>query len=169
MKTLRWPACARPRSRRSGNGPCPTRSSPSGPHRTNHSSSDAVLHARTALATRPGELMRDAGMKDGELSARCGWHAAKTSRILNAKAAPTNADIRAWCRACGADDQADELIASNRAADSLYVEWRRLTRTGLRHAQTDPSGAGRGAGRTDIPLQRHPLVGEELPTDRVDR
>lgn len=79
--------------------------------------------------------MRDAGLKGGELSARCGWHAAKTSRILNTRIGPSDSDIRAWCRACGADDQAADLIASNRAADSLYVEWRRFTRSGLRQAQ----------------------------------
>lgn len=99
------------------------------------SPSSSVQAARAALATRLGELMRNAGLKGGELSALCGWHPAKTSRILNAKAAPSDSDIRAWCQACGADDQAPDLIASNRAADSLYVEWRRITRTGLRHAQ----------------------------------
>ncbi|MEU8919471.1 helix-turn-helix transcriptional regulator [Kitasatospora sp. NPDC048545] len=99
------------------------------------SPSSSVQAARVALAARLGELMRDAGLRGGELSVRCGWHAAKTSRILNAKAVPSDSDIRAWCRACGADDQAPDLIASNRAADSLYVEWRRITRTGLRHAQ----------------------------------
>ncbi|MBD0670352.1 helix-turn-helix domain-containing protein [Streptomyces sp. CBMA156] len=99
------------------------------------SPSSSVQAARVALATRLGELMRNVGLKGGELSALCGWHPAKTSRILNAKAAPSDSDIRAWCHACGADDQAPDLIASNRAADSLYVEWRRITRTGLRHAQ----------------------------------
>ncbi|GLW58525.1 DUF5753 domain-containing protein [Kitasatospora phosalacinea] len=99
------------------------------------SPSSSVQAARVALAARLGELMRDAGLKGRELSALCGWHDAKTSRILNAKAAPSDSDIRTWCRACGADDQAEDLVASNRAADSLYVEWRRITRTGLRHAQ----------------------------------
>ncbi|MFC8449464.1 helix-turn-helix domain-containing protein [Kitasatospora sp. NPDC057223] len=99
------------------------------------SPSSSAQAARVALAARLGELLRDAGLKGGELSARCGWHPAKTSRILHAKINPSDSDIRAWCRASGADDQADDLIASNRAADSLYVEWRRLTRTGLRHAQ----------------------------------
>ncbi|MEV7782114.1 helix-turn-helix transcriptional regulator [Kitasatospora sp. NPDC088351] len=99
------------------------------------SPSSSSQAARAALAGRLGELMRDAGLKGGELSALCGWHPAKTSRILNAKTPPSDSDIRAWCQACGADDQAADLIASNRAADSLYVEWRRLTRTGLRRAQ----------------------------------
>ncbi|MER5351686.1 helix-turn-helix transcriptional regulator [Kitasatospora sp. NPDC002551] len=99
------------------------------------SPSSSAQAARVALAARLGELMRDAGLKGGELSARCGWHAAKTSRILHARVAPSDSDIRAWCQACGADGQADDLIASNRAADSLYVEWRRITRAGLRQVQ----------------------------------
>ncbi|MEV7603525.1 helix-turn-helix transcriptional regulator [Kitasatospora sp. NPDC089797] len=99
------------------------------------SPSSSAQAARRVLAARLTELMRDAGLKGGELSARCGWHAAKTSRILNTRIGPSDSDIRAWCRACGADDQAADLIASNRAADSLYVEWRRFTRSGLRQAQ----------------------------------
>ena len=31
--------------------------------------------------------------------------------------------------------QAPDLIAASRAADSMYVEWRRLNRTGLRRTQ----------------------------------
>jgi len=40
-----------------------------------------------------------------------------------------------WCRVCGAEDQAGDLIASLRAAEGMWVEWRRMERTGLRHAQ----------------------------------
>ena len=46
-----------------------------------------------------------------------------------------DADIQVWCRVCGAQREAPDLIAASRAADSMYVEWRRLTRTGLRHTQ----------------------------------
>ncbi|WDT53287.1 Scr1 family TA system antitoxin-like transcriptional regulator [Streptomyces sp. G7(2002)] len=42
-------------------------------------------------------------------------------------------DIRTWCAACGADD----LIATARAVDSMYLEWRRLHRTGMRKVQQD--------------------------------
>src|SRR6266542_908902 len=47
----------------------------------------------------------------------------------------SDADIQTWCRVCGAEREAPDLIAASRAADSMYVEWRRLTRTGLRHTQ----------------------------------
>jgi hypothetical protein len=70
-----------------------------------------------------------------ELAVRCGWSPSKASRIENALTAPSDADIRAWCSACGSEQQAADLIAANRAVDSMYVEWRRLTNTGLRRLQ----------------------------------
>ncbi|MFF7632562.1 helix-turn-helix domain-containing protein [Kitasatospora sp. NPDC008050] len=99
------------------------------------SPSSSAQAAREALAGRLRDLMRDAGVKGGELAAICGWHAAKTSRILHGKTPASDDDIRAWCRACGAEEQAADLIAANRSVDSMYIEWRRLTRTGLRQAQ----------------------------------
>lgn len=51
--------------------------------------------------------------------------------------APSNDDIRAWCRACGAEEQASDLIAAKAASDSTYVEWRRKQRTGLRRLQQE--------------------------------
>ena len=99
------------------------------------SPSSSAQEARLAVAARLREIMMDAGLQGRELAARCGWNGAKTSRIINAKTAPSDKDIRAWCGACDAGDQAEDLIAANRAVDSMYVEWRRLTRTGLRRLQ----------------------------------
>ncbi|MFE7609260.1 helix-turn-helix domain-containing protein [Streptomyces celluloflavus] len=94
------------------------------------------LHeARAALAQRLRELRLDAGITGKELAARCNWSAAKSSRIENAHTAPSDADIRAWCAACGAPEQAADLVAANRQADSIYVQWRRLQRTGMRRLQ----------------------------------
>ncbi|MFJ1708533.1 DUF5753 domain-containing protein [Kitasatospora sp. NPDC088346] len=91
--------------------------------------------ARAALAARLRELMFDAGIDGKELSARCGWHPAKTSRILGGKSAPAEDDLRAWCTACGAPGQAADLIASLRTVELMYLEWRRLHRTGMRQVQ----------------------------------
>lgn len=95
----------------------------------------SVQRARQDVAARLRDIRLDAGLNGRALSAAAGWHEAKTSRIEGAKQALTDADIRTWCRVCGADDQADDLIAANRAAESMYVEWRRLHRTGMRRAQ----------------------------------
>ncbi|MFI7356147.1 helix-turn-helix domain-containing protein [Streptomyces avidinii] len=99
------------------------------------SPSSSAQAAREALAVRLSHLRRDAGLTGRELSARCGWHPAKTTRIQKGDAAPSDADIRAWCAACDADDQATDLIATSRAVESMYQEWRRLHKNGLRQAQ----------------------------------
>lgn len=91
--------------------------------------------ARGSVAARLKELRLDADLTMQGLADRCEWNKAKTSRIEAAKTAPTDADIRAWCAACDAGEQAADLIASSRSADSMYVEWRRIQRTGLRRLQ----------------------------------
>ncbi|MGW7029197.1 helix-turn-helix domain-containing protein [Streptomyces xanthophaeus] len=93
--------------------------------------------ARTALATRLRHLRLDAGLAGQQLSVACGWHPAKTSRIENTRALPSDADIRAWCEACGAEGQAEDLIAAARSATSMYVEWKRLNRAGLASLQQE--------------------------------
>ncbi|MFC9004987.1 Scr1 family TA system antitoxin-like transcriptional regulator [Streptomyces microflavus] len=71
---------------------------------------------------------------------RWGWHKSKTSRITRARTAPSDADIRTWCEACGAGDQAADLIAASRSAESMYVQWQRIHRDGMRqvHESTVP-------------------------------
>ncbi|MGK5639033.1 helix-turn-helix domain-containing protein [Streptomyces sp. URMC 126] len=95
------------------------------------SPSSSARTVREALAGRLRELRLDAGLSGRDVAAACGWHPAKTLRLENAKTSPTDDDLRAWCRACGAEDQAADLIATSRTVESMYVQWRRLQRTGL--------------------------------------
>lgn len=104
---------------------------------TTASPSSSAQAAREALAVRLMHLRKDAGLTGKELSARCGWHPAKTTRIQKGAMLPSDADIRIWCAACHAGDQADDLIATARAVDSMYLEWRRLHRNGMRQVQED--------------------------------
>ncbi len=99
------------------------------------SGSSSVQQARQGLADRLRELCSDAGMDGKDLAAACGWHPSKVSRIATAKTAPSAEDIRAWCRACGAEEQTADLIASLRAVEGMWVSWRRMERAGLRRAQ----------------------------------
>jgi hypothetical protein len=64
-----------------------------------------------------------------------GRHGSKVSRIEHGSAVPSAADIRAWCEHCDVPELAPELLAMLRAIESLFVEWRRMERTGLRQAQ----------------------------------
>ncbi|GAA1177468.1 helix-turn-helix transcriptional regulator [Streptomyces hebeiensis] len=99
------------------------------------SPSSSAQAARQGVAQRLRELRADAGITGGELASRCGWTHSKSSRIENARTPPTPADIRAWCQACGADDQAPDIIAQSRNAESQYVEWRRRVKSGLKQLQ----------------------------------
>ncbi|MGW4907986.1 helix-turn-helix domain-containing protein [Streptomyces sp. NPDC004270] len=97
--------------------------------------SSRVQKAREELAGRLREIRKDAGISGRELAVRCGWSESKSSRIENAKTPPSDADIKAWCRACAAVDQAPDLIAANRQSADAHVQWRRLQRSGLRRLQ----------------------------------
>lgn len=99
------------------------------------SPSSSVQIARRAIAERLKDICKAAGLNGHTLAEQAGWHRAKSSRIMNAVTAPSDEDIRTWCRICGAQDQAADLIAASRSAESMYVEWRRVQRSGLRVAQ----------------------------------
>ncbi|MGW6459748.1 helix-turn-helix domain-containing protein [Streptomyces sp. NPDC055078] len=101
------------------------------------SPSSSAQAARERVAKKLRDLRRTAGLTVTELADQCGWHHAKTSRIENARTAPSAKDIRLWCGACGIPGQADDLIAQSLDAESLYKEWRDQERTGLRQLQED--------------------------------
>ncbi|WP_369390003.1 helix-turn-helix domain-containing protein [Streptomyces sp. CG1] len=99
------------------------------------SPSSSAQAARENVARLLRNLRKDADLTVTELANECGWHHAKTSRIENARTPPSSTDIRLWCRATGATDQAPDLIAASQHAESLYREWRQRVRTGLAKLQ----------------------------------
>ncbi|MFE2723543.1 helix-turn-helix domain-containing protein [Kitasatospora sp. NPDC059327] len=101
------------------------------------SPSSPAQAAREAVSKRLRELRLDAGLSGHEVAVRSGWSKSKSSRLENARTTPSDADIRDWCRACGTEGEAADLIAANRAADSMYVQWKRVHRNGMRRSQED--------------------------------
>ncbi|MEV6669193.1 helix-turn-helix transcriptional regulator [Streptomyces sp. NPDC051162] len=99
------------------------------------SPSSSAQQARQVLANRLAELCRDAGLSGRDIARLCGWSAAKSSRIMNARTPPSADDIRAWCQAAGAEGQTADLIASLRTAEGMWIGWRRMERAGLKQAQ----------------------------------
>ncbi|MFG2713745.1 Scr1 family TA system antitoxin-like transcriptional regulator [Streptomyces goshikiensis] len=97
-----------------------------------------------AVAARLQGLMKNAGLSGHELATLCGWHKSKSSRIARGITPPSDADIRAWCVACGAESHIPDLIAASRNAELMYVEWRQIHRDGMRrvHEQTTRSISG---------------------------
>ncbi|MFF2143176.1 helix-turn-helix domain-containing protein [Kitasatospora sp. NPDC058190] len=91
-----------------------------------YSPPSSVVAARSVFAARLQEIRKNAGLTGAELSERCGWHKSKTSRLQAGLAAPSESDIRAWCTACGAEDEIEDLIVSSRAVNAMYVgRWSR--------------------------------------------
>jgi transcriptional regulator with XRE-family HTH domain len=97
------------------------------------SQSSSAQSARQALADRLRDIRLDAGLSARALATAAGWHEAKTSKIEHGKQQPTEADLRAWCAVCSAAGLLPELIAELRSVDSMWLDWRRAERTGLRH------------------------------------
>jgi transcriptional regulator with XRE-family HTH domain len=97
--------------------------------------SSTVQQARQGIADRLREIRLDAELSARDLARAAGWHESKCSRIEHARTPPSDADIRAWCEICGAPVRAGDLIAASRAVESMWTEWRRLERPGLRRAQ----------------------------------
>lgn len=78
------------------------------------------------------EIRKDASLTGRSLAELVRWHFTKVSRIENGRQTPTEQGIRAWCMACNAEDQIPDLLASVRAIESMYLEWRRQTRAGMK-------------------------------------
>jgi transcriptional regulator with XRE-family HTH domain len=96
------------------------------------SPSDAARQAQEALGARLRELRKDAGLTARTLAAATGQHFARVSKIEHGVQPPTDQDIRRWCRACTAEDQIPDLIATLRAVESAYLEFRRQARAGMK-------------------------------------
>jgi transcriptional regulator with XRE-family HTH domain len=91
--------------------------------------------AKEAFGGRLREIRQDAGLTGRQLAELTGFHFTKISRAEHGAQGLSDADIRTWCQACGASDEVTALIAQARAADSLYREWKRQARSGLRRLQ----------------------------------
>jgi transcriptional regulator with XRE-family HTH domain len=97
--------------------------------------SASVEQARKALGARLHEIRKDAGLTARAFASAAGWHYTKVSKLENGVRTPSQADIRDWCRICGAADQVPDLIAAARNIETSYAEWRRQLRAGMRRSQ----------------------------------
>jgi len=94
--------------------------------------SSSAREAQRALGARLREIRRDAGLSARALAAATGQHFTRVSKIEHGVQPPTDEDIRGWCRACGAEAQVPDLIATARVVESAYLEFRRQARAGMK-------------------------------------
>jgi transcriptional regulator with XRE-family HTH domain len=94
--------------------------------------SSSAKQAQEALGVRLRELRKDAGLSARALAAATDQHFTRVSKIEHGVQAPSDDDIRAWARACGAAHQIPDLLATQRAVESAYLEFRRQSRAGMK-------------------------------------
>lgn len=88
--------------------------------------------SRQALGARLRGFRKDAGFSSGRAFALAtGWQESKVSRIENGKQNASEDDIRVWCRTTGHGADADDLVATLRHIDELWMEWRRQLQAGI--------------------------------------
>jgi len=91
---------------------------------------------REALGARLRGFRKDAGFKSGRaFAAATGWQESKVSRIENGRQNASEDDIRVWCEKTGREAEVQDLIATVRHIDELWLEWRRLLQTGAEGRQ----------------------------------
>lgn len=99
--------------------------------------SNQAQEAREALGARLRGFRKDAGFTSGRAFALATrWAESKVSRIENGKQNASEEDIRTWCVATNKQDQIDDLIATVRHIDELWLEWRRQFQGGAEKRQS---------------------------------
>jgi len=119
--------------------------------------SSSAKEQKKALGSRMREVRKDAGLSARELALLTGQHFTRVSKIENGTQVPTGKDIRSWCQACDAEEQVPDLIATARAVESAYVEFRRQARAGLKRV-TGPHTMERYTGTTTFRIYEHNAV-----------
>ncbi|MEV6859512.1 helix-turn-helix transcriptional regulator [Streptosporangium subroseum] len=97
--------------------------------------SSSAQQARLAIGKRLREILRDSGLTARALAQAAGWDESKCSRLIHGRTLPSDEDVRTWCQFCGAEGEILDLIAATRDAEGMYVEWRRLQRSGMKRLQ----------------------------------
>ncbi len=75
-------------------------------------------------------------MSGRALARALGWQESKVSRLENGKQNASEEDIRTWCAATGQEQHVDDLVATVRHIDELWLEWRRQLQTGAEKRQS---------------------------------
>ncbi|MFE9456017.1 helix-turn-helix domain-containing protein [Streptomyces californicus] len=98
--------------------------------------SNQAQEAREALGARLRGFRKDAGFASGRAFALAtGWAESKVSRIENGKQNASEQDIRVWCTRTNKQDHVEDLVATVRHIDELWLEWRRQLEKGAEKRQ----------------------------------
>jgi transcriptional regulator with XRE-family HTH domain len=127
------------------------------------SPSSSAKEAKRALGARMREVRRDAGLTARALAQLTEQHYTRVSKIENGTQVPTDKDILTWCTVCQSEEQAPELIATARAVESAYLEYRRQARAGVKRA-LGPFTMERFAATMTFRIYEHNLIPQLFQT-----
>lgn len=92
--------------------------------------------------TQPGGIVErlialrsNAGLRAKDLAERLSWQQSKVSKLENGKQLPSPDDVRQWAEACGAPNEADDLVDLLSEVRSVTLSWRRRVARGDASAQ----------------------------------
>jgi transcriptional regulator with XRE-family HTH domain len=105
------------------------------------------LNQPGGLAERLQRLRKAAGLTGDRLAEIAGWPRSKVPKIENGRQMPTDADIRAWAKACGRSDATVELLDLLSDAQAVHRQWRHQLRSGQAALQAEFGAIVRGAKR----------------------
>ncbi|GAA1923250.1 helix-turn-helix domain-containing protein [Streptantibioticus ferralitis] len=89
------------------------------------------------MGARLRAFRKDAGFASGRAFAMAtGWAESKVSRIENGKQNASEEDILLWCIKTNNQVHTQDLIATARHIDELWLEWRRQLQTGAEKRQS---------------------------------
>jgi transcriptional regulator with XRE-family HTH domain len=106
-----------------------------------------IRDARNELGDRLRELRRAAGLTVRQLAASLSWPPSKISKLENGQQTPSDADVRAWTAAVGAEREADSILTELHTLSTRYADLQRLLRGGQVQVQR---AAGRRESRTAV-------------------
>lgn len=97
----------------------------------------SLERARQEIGRHLRELRTGSGLTGSQLAALLGWSQPKVSRLETGRQSPSSADIRAWAKACGEEETAEEIVGRLGILESMYVEWRVQERSGMQGPQAE--------------------------------
>lgn len=97
------------------------------------------------MGARLRDLRRAAGLTVRELAASLSWPPSKISKLENGQQTPSDADVRGWTSAVGAERETETLLAELHTLATRYADLQRLLRGGQVQVQ---QAAGRRESRT---------------------
>ncbi len=97
----------------------------------------SLERSRQEIGRNLRELRTGSGLTGAQLAALLGWSQPKVSRLETGRQSPSSTDVRAWGKACGEEESAEEIVGRLGILETMYVEWQAQERSGMQGPQAE--------------------------------